>query len=51
MSELNMKRAERIIRYALKEDVWTGDITTESVLDRPLKVDAVVLSCNNALIG
>jgi len=44
MAELNMKRAERIARYALKEDIWTGDITSEAVLDSGLEVDAVIIA-------
>jgi len=43
-TELNMRRVERIMRYALKEDVWTGDITSEAVLDPSLKIDAVIVS-------
>ncbi|MBU0571666.1 MAG: carboxylating nicotinate-nucleotide diphosphorylase [Candidatus Omnitrophica bacterium] len=39
-----MKRAERIARYALKEDIWTGDITSEAVLDSGLEVDAVIIA-------
>jgi nicotinate-nucleotide pyrophosphorylase (carboxylating) len=42
--ELNMKRIERVVRFALKEDVWTGDITSESILGSPVKVDAVVIA-------
>jgi len=44
MAELNMQRVERIMRYALKEDVWTGDITSEAVLDPLLVVDAVIIA-------
>ncbi len=44
MPELNMKRVERIVRYALKEDIWTGDITSEAVLDGGLAVDAVIIA-------
>ncbi|MFQ5952462.1 MAG: carboxylating nicotinate-nucleotide diphosphorylase [Candidatus Omnitrophota bacterium] len=42
--ELDRKRVDLIIRYALKEDVWTGDITSQSVLDESLIVDAVILA-------
>jgi len=49
MSELNIKRVERIVKYALKEDIWTGDITSESVLDRSLEVDGVILSRQNGI--
>ncbi len=44
MTELNMQRVERIARYALKEDIWTGDITSEAVLDGALEVDAVIIA-------
>lgn len=37
-----MKRVERIVRFALKEDIWTGDLTSEAVLDEDLIVDAVI---------
>ncbi|MGB2629946.1 MAG: carboxylating nicotinate-nucleotide diphosphorylase [Candidatus Omnitrophota bacterium] len=44
MMKLEKKRIDTIVRYALKEDIWTGDITSRSVLKDPLVVDAVVLS-------
>jgi len=50
MTELNMKRVERIIRYALKEDIWTGDVTSESVIDPSTNIDAVVLLKENAVV-
>ncbi len=49
-TELNMKRVERVVRFALKEDVWTGDITSESILNRSLKVDAVILARDPGVI-
>lgn len=45
-----MKRVERIVRYALKEDIWTGDLTSESVIDRSLIVDSVILSRQRGII-
>lgn len=42
--ELDKKRVNLIVRYALKEDIWTGDITSQSVLSESLVVDAVILS-------
>jgi nicotinate-nucleotide pyrophosphorylase (carboxylating) len=48
--ELNMKRVERIVRFSLKEDVWTGDITSESVLTDGLGVDSVILAREKGVI-
>jgi len=48
--KLNMKRVERIVRFTLKEDIWTGDITSESVLDDSLEIDAVVLAKQSGVI-
>jgi nicotinate-nucleotide pyrophosphorylase (carboxylating) len=42
--ELDKKRIDLIVRYALKEDIWTGDITSQSVLKKSLIVDAVILA-------
>ncbi|MFH1552574.1 MAG: carboxylating nicotinate-nucleotide diphosphorylase [Candidatus Omnitrophota bacterium] len=42
--DLDKKRVDAIIRFALKEDVGTGDITSQAVLDRFLNIDAVILS-------
>ena len=30
---LDQRRVDQIIRFALKEDVWTGDITSQSIID------------------
>jgi nicotinate-nucleotide pyrophosphorylase (carboxylating) len=45
-----MKRVERIVRFTLKEDIWTGDITSEAVLGKGLKVDAVILAKEKGII-
>jgi nicotinate-nucleotide pyrophosphorylase (carboxylating) len=50
MLELNKKRVDLIVRYALKEDVWTGDITSQAVLNRGLEVDAVILARQAGMI-
>ena len=50
MVELNKKRVDLIVRYALKEDVWTGDITSQSVLNKGLEVDAVILARQAGMI-
>ncbi len=44
MSGLDKKRVDAIIRFSLKEDIWTGDITSESVLDESTCIDAVILA-------
>jgi nicotinate-nucleotide pyrophosphorylase (carboxylating) len=44
MTEIDKRRVDRIIRFALREDVWTGDITGQSVLDRFLDADGVIIS-------
>jgi len=54
MQEVNMdldkKRIDRIVRFALKEDIGTGDVTSKAVLDKFLKIDAVVLSRAKAIV-
>ncbi|MFH1665427.1 MAG: carboxylating nicotinate-nucleotide diphosphorylase [Candidatus Omnitrophota bacterium] len=44
MDRLDRKRIDTIIRFALKEDIWTGDITSRSVIDEASVIDAVILS-------
>lgn len=44
ISGLDQKRVDAIIRFSLKEDIWTGDLTSESVLDEGAQIDAVVLA-------
>ena len=50
MMDLNKSRIDTIIRFALKEDVGSGDITSVSVLDKDLEVDAVILSRQKAVV-
>ncbi len=48
--DLNKSRIDTIIRFALKEDVGTGDITSAAVLEKDLEVDAVILSRQKAIV-
>jgi nicotinate-nucleotide pyrophosphorylase (carboxylating) len=50
MMELDQRRVEQIIRFALKEDIWTGDITSQAVLEDGLSVDAVILSRGEGIV-
>ena len=50
MMTLNKKRVDAIIKFALREDIWTGDITSRSVIDRFLKVDAVVIAKQKGIV-
>jgi nicotinate-nucleotide pyrophosphorylase (carboxylating) len=50
MMELNRKRIDLIVRYALKEDIWTGDITSQAVLNKSLVVDAVILARQTGVV-
>jgi nicotinate-nucleotide pyrophosphorylase (carboxylating) len=50
MTDLDKKRIDAIVRFALKEDIWTGDITSEALLDRFLKADGVIVSRQDAVI-
>jgi nicotinate-nucleotide pyrophosphorylase (carboxylating) len=50
MFNLDKKRIDVIIRFALKEDIWTRDVTTQSVLDRFLDVDAVILARQEGVV-
>jgi len=49
-ASLDRKRLDKIIRFALKEDIWTGDITTDAVLNRFLKASAVIVSREKAVV-
>lgn len=48
--DLNKSRIDTIVRFALKEDVGIGDITSAAVLDKNLVVDAVILSRQKAVV-
>ncbi len=50
MKDLDKKRVDAIVRFALKEDVWTGDITSQAVLDRFISADGVIVSRQNAVL-
>ena len=50
MEKLDKKRVDKIIQAALKEDVGPGDITSRSVLDRFLNVDAVIVSREKGVV-
>ena len=50
MTDLDKKRVEAIIRFALKEDIWTGDLTSQAVLDNTLALDAVILSRGKGVV-
>ena len=48
--DLDKKRVDAIIRFALKEDIWTGDITSQSALDRFLTMCSVIISRDKGII-
>lgn len=50
MKDLEKKRVDQIIRFAIKEDVGTGDITSQSVVDRFLDADAVIISRQKGVV-
>jgi nicotinate-nucleotide pyrophosphorylase (carboxylating) len=50
MTDLDKKRIDAIVRFALKEDVWTGDLTSQAVLDRFIKAEGVIVSRENAVL-
>lgn len=50
ISGLDKKRVDAIIRFSLKEDIWTGDITSESVLNDDTQVDAVILAKQSGVV-
>ncbi len=47
---LDDKRVDRIIRFALREDIGTGDITSESLFAGETLIDAVIISRQNAVV-
>jgi len=51
MRILDRKRIDRIIRFALKEDIRTGDITSQAVVDRFLDASAVIISRGEGIIS
>jgi len=50
VKDLDRRKVDTIIRFALKEDIWTGDITSQSVLDRFLNIDAVIVSREKGIV-
>lgn len=50
MTDLDRKRVDAIIRFALKEDVWSGDLTTQAVLNESLNIDAVILARQSGMV-
>jgi len=50
MKDLEKKRVDQIIRFAIKEDVGTGDITSQAVVDRFLDADAVIISRQTGVV-
>ena len=48
--DLNRGRVDTIIKFALKEETGTGDITSASVIDKDLVIDTVVLARQNAVV-
>jgi nicotinate-nucleotide pyrophosphorylase (carboxylating) len=50
MTDIDKKRIETIIRFALKEDIWTGDLTSQAVLEESLAADAVVISRGRGVV-
>ena len=50
MLTLDKKRVDTIIRFALKEDIWTGDVTSSALLERFREIDAVLLSGGKGVI-
>lgn len=50
MKDLEKKRVDQIIRFAIKEDVGTGDITSQAVVDRFLDADAVIVSRQKGVV-
>lgn len=50
MMDLEQRRVDQIIRFALKEDIHTGDITSQSVLEEASSADAVILSRGSGMI-
>ncbi len=50
MNNLDKKRVDAIIRFALKEDIWTGDITSEAILNRFLVADGVIVAREKGVV-
>lgn len=42
--DLDKKRVDTIIRFALKEDIWTGDLTSQASVDRFFNMCSVILA-------
>ena len=50
MTDLDRLRVDKIIRFSLKEDIWTGDVTSQSVIDRFMKIDAVIIAKQEGIV-
>lgn len=49
--DLDKKRVDTIIRFALKEDIGSGDITSQAVINESLDIDAVILAREHGIIA
>ncbi len=49
--DLDKKRIDTIIRFALKEDIWIGDVTSESILEGSLNIDAVIVCREDGVVS
>lgn len=48
--KLEKKRIDRIIRFSLKEDIGTGDVTSRSTVNALFMADAVIVSRQEAIV-
>ncbi|MDD3088788.1 MAG: nicotinate-nucleotide diphosphorylase (carboxylating), partial [Candidatus Omnitrophica bacterium] len=50
MKEIDLKRIDTIIRFALKEDIGSGDITSNAVIPEGTSIDAVILARQDGVV-
>lgn len=50
MRDLDKRRIDTIIKFALKEDVWTGDITSQSVINGNFDIDALIIAKEKGVV-
>ncbi|MFH1836828.1 MAG: carboxylating nicotinate-nucleotide diphosphorylase [Candidatus Omnitrophota bacterium] len=48
--DLDKKRVDAIIRFALKEDIWTGDLTSQASIDRFFNMCCVILARDKGIV-
>ncbi len=48
--KLDRKRVDRIIKFAIKEDIGRGDVTSRALIDKDFNADGVIISRSEGIV-